>query len=56
MVPWYRNHIGEMIVQEGNTYLSQGAFKVLDGDVLEITELPLFKWTRDYKTFLEGMA
>lgn len=29
---------------------------MLDGDILEINELPLFKWTRDYKTFLEEMA
>lgn len=28
----------------------------MDDDELEITELPIGKWTRDYKTFLEEMA
>jgi DNA topoisomerase II len=37
----------------------RGVFKVLDdgeGDELEITELPISKWTRDYKNFLEELA
>jgi len=29
---------------------------VIDSDTLVITELPLRKWTRDYKTFLEHLA
>ena len=27
-----------------------------EDNILEITELPLGKWTRDYKNFLEEMA
>ena len=33
-----------------------GVYRVLDDDELEITELPIGKWTRDYKTFLEELA
>lgn len=33
-----------------------GVFRVLNESQLEITELPVGKWTRDYKTFLEEMA
>lgn len=37
----------------------RGVFRILedgDGDELEITELPISKWTRDYKNFLEELA
>jgi DNA topoisomerase-2 len=36
----------------------RGIFRVLEegGDELEITELPIGKWTRDYKNFLEELA
>ena len=38
----------------------RGVFKILgaeeESDELEITELPISKWTRDYKNFLEELA
>jgi DNA topoisomerase-2 len=33
-----------------------GCYEVKDDTTLEITELPIGKWTRDYKTFLEELA
>ena len=35
-----------------------GVYRVTEegGDELEITELPIGKWTRDYKNFLEELA
>ena len=33
-----------------------GVYNILEEDELEITELPIGKWTRDYKTFLEELA
>ena len=33
-----------------------GNFEVLDENQLRITELPVGKWTRDYKEMLEEMA
>lgn len=33
-----------------------GVYNILEDDELEITELPIGKWTRDYKNFLEELA
>lgn len=33
-----------------------GVYEVKDDTTLEITELPVGKWTRDYKNFLEELA
>ena len=33
-----------------------GCYEVKDDTTVEITELPIGKWTRDYKTFLEELA
>ena len=32
-----------------------GCYEVKDDTTIEITELPIGKWTRDYKTFLEEL-
>lgn len=32
-----------------------GAYRFRDDNCLEITELPVWKWTADYKLFLEGL-
>jgi len=40
----------------GKGYLCHGIYTVLSDDELEITELPVGKWTRDYKNFLEELA
>jgi DNA topoisomerase-2 len=58
MHPWYKGFLGEIIPQQNgkNGYEVKGKFEVLDENTLEITELPIGKWTRDYKTFLEELA
>lgn len=33
-----------------------GNYEILDDNQLRITELPIGKWTRDYKEMLEEMA
>lgn len=33
-----------------------GNYNILDDNELEITELPVGKWTRDYKEMLEEMS
>lgn len=33
-----------------------GRYEVEEPDILRITELPIGKWTRDYKNFLEELA
>lgn len=34
----------------------KGVYKIISDDEIEITELPVGKWTRDYKNFLEELA
>mmetsp|Transcript_10321 Transcript_10321/g.15809 ORF Transcript_10321/g.15809 Transcript_10321/m.15809 type:complete len:84 (+) Transcript_10321:2526-2777(+) len=56
MKPWYKGFKGTIDKQEPNRFLVTGNYEILDDDTLEITELPICKWTRDYKTFLEELA
>ena len=57
--PWYKGYTGEITPAEGGAaqgYVVTGRYEVKDDDILEITELPIGKWTRDYKSFLEDLA
>lgn len=59
MMPWYKGFTGEIIPHknEKNGYEVRGVYSVSeDFTTLEITELPVGKWTRDYKTFLEELT
>jgi len=57
MTPWYRGFHGSVVLnEEGSSYLITGNYQVIGSDTLIISELPLRKWTRDYKTALEHMA
>merc|ERR1719454_2397484 len=53
MKPWYRGFKGSITHNGRGSYLSCG--KYADADNLEITELPIRKWTQDYKEFLQTM-
>ena len=60
MVPWYRGYTGEIKEIQGGknsnakVYSVTGRIKLSEeGRTVEITELPIHVWTRDYKTFLE---
>ena len=57
MAPWYRGFNGTTTYNsDNNSYVFSGSYEVTGNDRLEISELPIKKWTRDYKTFLEDMA
>jgi len=57
MLPWYKNFKGSILPNESE----MGKFDVIgcvekrSPTVLEITEIPLRKWTQDYKEFLETL-
>ena len=58
MAPWYKGYTGTIVTAAGRekSLTVTGVYNVLDDDELEITELPVGKWTRDYKNFLEELA
>ena len=58
MAPWYKGFTGTIELTAGSSknYTVKGVYNVLSDDELEITELPIGKWTRDYKNFLEELA
>jgi DNA topoisomerase-2 len=57
MHPWFKGYLGDIEEQVGGKgYTCRGKYEVIGEDELEITELPIGKWTRDYKNFLEEMA
>ena len=58
LLPWYKGFEGkimESIDNKGNkNYIATGVIKINEEDeTVEITELPIHEYTRDYKTFLE---
>ena len=66
MHPWYKGFSGtiepvEWAGGQPSRYQVTGRYEIVEDDEeydvqLRITELPVGKWTRDYKTFLEELA
>ena len=56
MSPWYYGFEGKIEKIKNNIYMSKGLYKKNNKKhVIEVTELPIGKWTQDYKVFLEKM-
>lgn len=49
MIPWYRKYTGFIDVLGETRFASYGEVAVLSETQIEITELPVGKWTNDYK-------
>ena len=49
--PWYRGFTGS-IIQQGTSYQVRGRAEWTDDHTLYISELPVGKWTQDYKNYL----
>lgn len=56
MIPFYKGYVGIIEPLPNKGFVITGAFNRLDDNELEITELPIGKWTKDYKTFLEELT
>lgn len=59
MDPWYRNFKGTIektaSKEAGATYTITGVYEEIDETTLRVTELPIRRWTEDYKQFLEAL-
>lgn len=51
MQPWYRGFTGDIIGNEtGKKFKTSGRYREVEPDVIVIEELPIGRWTNDYKT------
>ena len=55
MIPWWRGFKGEIKSAAKHKYDVCGVVKKLNDTTVEITELPIHKWTQSYKQELEEM-
>ena len=55
MDPFYSGFTGDIKKETKGKYIVRGKIDRVDSSTLRITELPLKKWTQQYKEFLEAM-
>ncbi|KAM6498312.1 DNA topoisomerase, type IIA-like domain containing protein [Amanita muscaria] len=55
MIPWWRGFKGEIKPSSKQKYEVYGIASKVDDTTIEITELPIHKWTQNYKAELESM-
>jgi DNA topoisomerase-2 len=55
MIPWWRGFKGQIKRTGEHKYDVTGIARKVDDTTIEITELPINKWTQQFKTELEAM-
>jgi DNA topoisomerase-2 len=58
MLPWFRGFTGGVAAKAGrdtSSFVISGSLEQIDEQTVVITELPVGKWTTDYKQFLESV-
>ncbi len=60
MKPWYRGFRGAVELKGTNEngseqYTNKGVYRIVDETTVIISELPIGKWTEDYKVYLESL-
>lgn len=53
--PYYKDFKGKIIQLSDTSYLTKGKYTIKSYKVIEITELPIGRWTNEYKEFLESL-
>ncbi len=56
MEPWFKGFKGTIVKTGDKTYMSKGKYNILDALTMEITELPIGRWTEDYKSILDKLT
>lgn len=56
MEPWFKDFTGSIVKTGDKTYMSKGKYTILDALTMEITELPIGRWTEDYKSILDKLT
>ncbi len=56
MTPWYKGFVGDILVNpKGSGFIVKGRCNVIGEDLVEITEIPFNKNTKDFKKQLEDL-
>jgi len=55
IAPHVNGFKGKIIKIDKKNYISKGIYEILNDTSIRITELPIGKWTDDYKKFLDGL-
>ena len=53
--PWYGGFKGSIVKIDEYNYMSKGVYEIINPTSIRITELPIGKWTDDYKKFLDTL-
>lgn len=54
LMPWFRGFNGMIQAKNATSYAVTGNVEIIDDQTIIISELPIGKWTVDYKLFLES--
>jgi len=55
LIPWYNKFKGNIIKLNDKKYITKGRYKIISNNSLIVTELPIGKWTNNFKEFLDGL-
>ena len=56
MIPWFHNFKGAIVKLNDKAYMTKGVYKILNPTTIEITELPIGRWTEDFKNHLDKLV
>ena len=55
LTPWYQGFTGEITKVGDGAFVTKGRYTIKSNTTVEITELPIGRWTQDYKEFLDNV-
>ena len=56
LIPWYKNFQGDTTTGLQNRIVFEGTIAKVDAVTFVVSELPVTRWTNDYKAFLETLV